>query len=335
MNVLVVGLGSIGKRHLTNIFRVDSGARVTVWHQSGRLHPDESLHPGVEVVNTFDDAIRANPQVAILSNPASAHVQTAVSLAELGIHLLIEKPLSNRLDRIEQLVATCREHSVQVMLGYNFRFYQPLMVMRQAMLNQAIGKVLFARAEVGQYLPDWRPGQDYRQVVSARQDLGGGVLLELSHEVDYSRWFFGEVAAVSATVQRIGRLEIDVDDYAEMILEYDSGIFQSIHLDMLRRAPKRVFEINGENGILVWDGISHEVSLFSAEKRHWSKIFTDDALDRNEMYLAELRHFFACVRQNCQPAPGLLDGIQALEVIFAAQRAEERGCRVPVKRIGS
>jgi predicted dehydrogenase len=326
MNVLIVGLGSIGKRHLSNICQLEPSANITVWRQHHQ--PDDELAKSLgnhSIVYNFEDAISKDPEVAILANPASLHVETALRLAKRGIHLFIEKPLSNRLDGINDLVMTCEKYSVKVMVGYNFRFYQPLNIMHQAITNNAIGRVLFARAEVGQYLPDWRPGQDYRQTVSSKKALGGGALLELSHEIDYSRWFFGEVHRVNASVRHISHLEIDVDDYVEMTLEYQSGVFENIHLDFLRRSPKRTFEVVGENGLLTWDGIQHNVRLFSGETRTWTELFASENFDRNDMYKAELRHFFDCVRNNQTPAFDLINGLKTLEVVLAARYSADNG----------
>jgi predicted dehydrogenase len=155
-------------------------------------------------------------RIAHSTGPASIHLSHAHEAAAAGAHLFIEKPLANTADGIPSLLAECRAKGLTVLVAYNFRFYPPLQILRDAVLSGRIGRVVSVRAEVGQYLPDWRPGADYRQGVTARAELGGGALLELSHEIDYIRWIIGEVTAVGARVARLGNLEIDVEDVAEI-----------------------------------------------------------------------------------------------------------------------
>ncbi|MBE3139991.1 MAG: Gfo/Idh/MocA family oxidoreductase, partial [Thermoplasmata archaeon] len=194
MRILIYGLGSIGRRHLANLRLIEPNAHITVWDQESRL-PDcrEYLSPEDRFVSRLEDALAAQPEVALISSPSPLHVEAALELAKQGAHLFIEKPLSNNLDGVDELIDRCRKRLLVLLVGYNFRFYQPLQVVHQALQDGQIGRVLSTRAEVGQYLPDWRPAIDYSQSVSAKSELGGGALLELSHELDYVRWLVGEI----------------------------------------------------------------------------------------------------------------------------------------------
>ena len=136
--------------------------------------------------------------------------------------------------------------------------------MRKALHQGHIGRVQSVRAEVGQYLPDWRPGIDCRQTASAQQALGGGALLELSHEIDYVRWLIGEIREVTARIARLSDLEIDVEDCAEIILTFENGTIGGPHLDMIQRAPTRTCRLIGSDGTLVWDGLTSHVARYSA-----------------------------------------------------------------------
>lgn len=326
MRALIVGLGSIGRRHLRNLRNLDPSAHITVWHLHSKLTDDLGALPEADA-RVFDEAkaLASKPDVAIISCPANLHIKTSLSLAERGVHLFIEKPLSNALDGIDALEHLSAQRSLVVMVGYNFRFYAPLQIMRQALATGAIGRVLFIRAEVGQYLPDWRPTQDYRLTVSARKELGGGVLLELSHELDYVTWLNGDVKTVSAQVDLFGDLDIDVEDTAEIILRFRNGALGSIHLDMLQRSASRTCCIVGTEGTLAWDAMSNRVQRFSATKKIWEDLHPETSMDRNQMYVAELRHFLECVRENKAPAIGLSDGKRVLQIALAARRSSEEG----------
>lgn len=324
MRVLVVGIGSIGRRHLANLRLIKPAAHITIWHQHAkRQDVAETPSPADYVVYRLEDALDTKPDVALITNPASLHVETALPLARKGIHLFIEKPLSNTLDRVDELLDLCREHGLVLMVGYNFRFYRPLEMMRQALIEGRIGRPIALRAEVGQYLPDWRSGSDYRQSVSAKHALGGGAVLELSHELDYVRWLVGEVKTVSAQVGHLSDLEIDVEDTAEILLQFNNGAIGNVHLDMVQRPATRTCRIIGTEGTLTWDGLSHHVRLFSATTNTWRDLHPAKTLDRNEMHVAELRHFLDCVRGNSAPTVSGADGQRVLEIALAVKQSSQ------------
>ena len=322
MRALIVGLGSIGRRHLANLGLIEPTAHVTIYHQHLKSQDATEAQPLADrVVYQLEDALDTKPEVALITNPASRHIETGLALAQQGIHLFIEKPLSNIMNGVDELIDLCHKRSLVLMVGYNFRFYRPLQVMRQAIVEGRIGRPIALRAEAGQYLPEWRPGSDYQQSVSARRDLGGGAVLELSHELDYVRWLVGEVKTVSAQVGHLSNLEIDVEDTAEIIMQFRSGVIGSVHLDMLQRPATRTCRIIGTEGTLTWDGMSHRARLFSAVRNAWSDLHPAKTVDRNEMYIAELRHFLDCVRGNDVPIVSGDDGRRVLEIALAAKQS--------------
>jgi predicted dehydrogenase len=147
------------------------------------------------------------------------------------------------------------------------------------------------------------------------------VLLELSHEIDYVRWLIGEVREVSARVGHLSDLETDVEDLAEIILEFESGAIGSIHLDMVQRTPVRTCRLIGSEGTLLWDGIANHSSWYSSDSRSWTDLCHAGTLDRNEMYIAELRHFLECVRGLATPTVSGEDGRRVLQIALAARRS--------------
>jgi predicted dehydrogenase len=322
MRVLVVGLGNIGHRHLENLALIEPTAHVTICHQHSRpwqVAEEQSLVD--HVVYRLEDALDTKPDVALVTNPASLHIETGLALAQENIHLFIEKPLSNTLEGVDELIDLCCKRKLILMVGYNFRFYRPLEVMRQALIEGRIGRPIALRAEVGQYLPDWRPDGDYRQTSSAKHALGGGAVLELSHELDYVRWLVGEVSRVWAQIAHLSDLEIDVEDVAEIILQFSNGAIGSVHLDMIQWPATRTCRIIGTKGALIWDGASHRVQLSSTVTKSWSDLHPAKRIDRNEMYVSELRHFFSCVRRNDVPIVTADDGRRVLQIALAIKQS--------------
>jgi predicted dehydrogenase len=237
--------------------------------------------------------------------------------------LFIEKPLSNRIDGVDNFVNECRARGLVLMVGYNFRFYKPMLTIEKALQQQKIGRVLSVRAEAGQYLPDWRPARDYRQTVSARRNLGGGVLLELSHEFDYLVWLLGDVETVWAHADRLSDLDVDVEDIAEVILQFRSGAVGSLHLDMVQRTATRTCRIIGTEGTITWDWDTHRVRMYSAVMDNWTDLRPAERIDPNDMYLAELKHFFGCVAGRATPVVDGEAGRRVLQIALAARRSSK------------
>ena len=326
MTILIVGLGSIGRRHLKNVRAALPQARIVVVSRSGGPHPDAGLAD--RVVSRLEDAVAEDPHCAIIAGPASEHVIAALTLASNGVHLLVEKPLSHTLEGVDELIAECAARQLVLMPGYTLRFIPSLNVLRQALASGRIGRLLVARAEVGQYLPDWRPGADYRQSVSARAELGGGAVLELSHEIDYLRWLAGDVKRVTALMAKVSDLEMDVEDAAEIAVEFHSGALGSISLNMLARPGGRFCRLVGETGTLEWDAIRSETRLYSAESKSWTVLSEPAGAVRNDMYRDELRHFLDCVNGLDTPRVTAADGLRALQVVVAVKQSAREGLAV-------
>jgi predicted dehydrogenase len=332
--VLIVGLGSIGQRHLRLARSLLPNADIRVLRRQVTSEIPEFANG---CFSTQDEAIFFAPQLAVIANPAPFHINTAECLAKSGAHLLIEKPLSDSLKGVQQLLETCHKQGTLLMVGYNLRFLKSLLYFRDMLNESMIGKVLSVRCETGQYLPSWRPNCDYRQVVSARQDLGGGALLELSHELDYLRWIFGEVEWVKATLCRQSDLKIDVEDSVHLTLGFvpvSNGhrLISSVNLDFIRHDTTRLCTAIGENASLRWNGITGEVSLFEAGAKDWIQIFSHPN-QRDDSYLAEWQHFIDCVMKHGTPLIAGEDGLRVLEIIEAVRESSSAGLVYVAKKL--
>jgi predicted dehydrogenase len=325
MRALIVGLGSIGRRHLTNLKSVRPDIDVIGWRHVSTHEIVEGVN---QVVYRLEEALESQPDFALITCPAAQHIEVGLALAQHGIHLFIEKPLSDDLVGVEQLLTMCRQRNLALMIGYNFRFYRPLQMMAAAIADGYIGRILSLRTEVGQYLPDWRRGTDYRQGVSARRELGGGAVLELSHELDYTRWFGGEVSRVSAQLTQVSDLEIDVEDVAEINLVFANGALGNVHVDMIQRSPTRSCRVIGTDGTVAWDGISNRVQLYTAEAASWSELHPALVLDRNQMYKDELSHFLKCVMGEAQPIVSGTEARRIIEIALAAKQSAREGRQI-------
>lgn len=331
--LLIVGHGSIGKRHL----RI---ARETLPNADIRILRHQSCAETPEFADgcfsNMDLACAFAPQAAIIANPAPFHLGTALAMAAIGCHLLVEKPLSHKASIVEPLLEKTRERKLILQVGYNLRFLPSLKQFRERIHTGAIGRVLSVRCEIGQYLPSWRPEADYRQGVSARQELGGGVLLELSHELDYLRWIFGEVDWVNAWLGRQSALEIDVEDMAHLTLGFAhnaAGVapVAALSLDFIRHDTTRLCTAIGETGSLLWNGLTGKVDERLAGVKEWRKVF-HHAHQLDDSYRDQFLHFLSCIQNGEAPQVTGIDGLAVLNIIESAKKsAFTQGVRVYVK----
>jgi predicted dehydrogenase len=320
VRALIVGLGSIGRRHARNWSLLGYGP-VAVCHQRNAPQPEPL---GVEAREYWDldQALeREQPDVVLVTNPTSLHVPVARRAIDAGAHVLVEKPLASSSEGVAELLEAARARRRAIMVAYNLRFHPALARMKTLARQPAIGRILSARADAGEYLPDWHPWEDYRQGYSARADLGGGAVLTSSHELDAMCWLVGAPRTVTARVAHASSLEIDVEDAAEIILEFESNALGSVHVDYVRRAARRSVELIGENGILRWDYQRNQLELYEADACQWRIEDGDRTYERNQMYVDELRYFVESLP--AQHRPPDMDGRQGAAVLAIALAALE------------
>jgi predicted dehydrogenase len=329
--ILIVGLGSIGKRHLKLARAMIPNADIRVLRH--RYTNEIAEYSNGNFFST-EEVINFSPQIAVVANPATFHIQVAEILAEIGVHLLIEKPLSASIDKVSQLIATCKMKNLVLLTGYNLRFLNSLQYFKRCVQSGIIGNTLSVRCEVGQYLPSWRPGSNYEQGVSSQRELGGGALLELSHEIDYLRWIFGDFEWVSASLSKQSNLKIDVEDTVHMTIGFTPKVdghqlIGVLSLDLVRQDAIRICTAIGEKGTLRWNGLNGSVSTFDTNEMKWHELLTLNE-SPDDSYRAEQYHFLKCVTDNNIPLITGEDGFKVLQIIEAARHSSLLQKRVVV-----
>lgn len=323
MKFLIAGFGSIGRRHLRNLQTLDERDILLYRTGHGSLPDDEIA--GLPVETNLETALAHRPDAVIISNPTALHLGVAIPAARAGCHLFLEKPISHSLEGINELGSAVEHGGGRVYVGYQFRFHPGLQRVKKLIDGGAIGRLLSVRAHWGEYLPDWHPWENYREGYSARHDLGGGVILTLCHPLDYLRWLIGEVAELWAFAGRLSDLDIQVEDTAEIGLRFKNGALGSLHLDYNQRPPAHYIDIIGTQGSLRWDNSDGAVGVYSSERGEWECYPVPPGFDRNDLFLAQMRHFLAVTRGQAEPACTLEDGIRALELASAVHVSAGEG----------
>lgn len=335
MKFLIAGLGSIGRRHLRNLIAFGEEDLVLLRSQRATL-PDDEL-AGYPAESDLETALKKHkPQAVVVANPTALHLDIAIPAAQAGCHILLEKPVSHSLDRLDELQSAARKSDSRILVGFQFRFHPTLNKARDLIRAGALGKVLSVHVHWGEYLPDWHPWEDYRKGYAARADLGGGVIVTLAHPLDYVRYLAGEVESLWATSGHISSLEMDVEDAAEIGLKFAGGALGGVHLNYFQRPPLHRLEVVGTSGSLRWDnadGVLHFQqsttefgALSSSASPARDEQFAPPAgFERNDLFLAQTRHFIEVVRGNVEPVCSLVDGIQALKLALAARESQQTG----------
>ena len=325
-NIGIIGLGSIGRRHLRLVKELRPELNViAVRSGMGKKVGEEKLLDAV--VHSLEEAIDYGIEAAIIATPAVYHIQQAIDLMERGVHILIEKPLSHSLDNLNELLRAEKESKVIGLVGYCLRYNAGALKFNELLNNKKIGQILHVQVACGSYLPDWRKGQDYRQSVSAKSELGGGVLLELSHELDYIRWFFGAMKTVYANIHNSNILDIDVEDSVDMIFESEQGFPVSLHLDFNSRGIRRNCIARCSNGDLIWNAVANKVIWQCADGPDDVETYEND---RNYVYKEQLKHFFDCIENKTQRSVSLEDGLAVLNMIESAKKSHKIGKKVEI-----
>jgi predicted dehydrogenase len=312
MRFLIAGYGSVGRRHLRNLLALGEHDIVLYRTRKSTLPEDDLL--GFKVETDLSAALEHKPNAVIVANPTALHLDVAIPAARAGCHLFLEKPVSHSLERLEELRESLKFGGGKAFVGFQFRFHPGLQQVKNLLQQGVIGRPLSLRCEWGEYLPGWHPWEDYRKSYSARGDLGGGVVLTLCHPLDYLRWFFGEGSLLQAFVSKISDLEIEVEDVAEVLLQFSDHLLASVHLDYYRRPAVHRLEITGSEGLLAWDNADGAVRLYRADMNAPEVFLPPQGFERNTMFLDEMRHFLNVASGREEPICTLEDGIRALEL---------------------
>lgn len=316
--ILIVGLGSVGTRHLKYLRPIFPNADI-------RALTSKSLNKNKYGLNgTFidiDKAVKFSPDFAVIASPSSNHIEISKKFAINNTHLFIEKPLSNKSENVEDFLNLCRKNRIKIQVGYNLRYSKSLKFFKKMLQDNILGPIFSIRCDVGQYLPNWRSGKNYSKSVSANKDLGGGVLLELSHELDYIRWIFGEIEWVIAHVDKLSDLNIDVEDTAHITL----GIKKvnnikhkilNLNMDFYRHDATRTCLVIGKNGSLKWDFIKGIVKKFDKNKNQWITLY-EAKNEIDETYVHQWKDFINNMNSKTYSLTSGKDGLKVLKIIEA------------------
>jgi len=323
-----VGYGSIGKRHTDNLLNI---GKLEIIVYSKNKESFKLVKKGVKICTSFKDALKEKPDISIICNETSFHVDTAIKLAKINSHLFIEKPLSHSLVNLTKLLKIVKRKKLITMVGCNMRFHDGIKSIKKLLDKNELGQIFSVTAENGSYMPDWHPGEDYHISYASNKKMGGGVVLTQIHEIDYLFWFFGKVSNVLSISDKLSDLQLDVEDFSSSILKFKNNIVAEIHLDYYQKPSVRKCKIIGRKGKIIWNYENNHLQIFKNSTKKLSTKLIDKKFDRNKMYVEELKYFLNCVNNKKTCMNSIIEAYEVQKIAFAMKNSSNKGKKISLK----
>jgi predicted dehydrogenase len=316
VRALVIGTGSIGRRHIESVRTLQQGSKLALLRRRG-AEDEYSRRIGADVHASVDEALAWQPDVAIVATPSNCHIDVLPSLLRAGVPTLIEKPVVVDERDVRALEKMEPSSLPPTQVGCVLRFLPAVERLREWIVGGRLGALIRARLDCGQYLADWRR-TDYRTSYSAEAERGGGVIFDLVHEIDLAVMLFGDCQLKHALAARRSSLEINCEDVALLHLSADGGLPISINLDYVSRAPVRNIEVVGELASARLDLVARRMTLTGAHETVEEVIEGFDLMAAYRLELTELLDAAAGIAQTRLP---LHEGLRATRLAIAAHDA--------------
>ena len=302
MNILIIGLGSVAKKHVLAIRQLQPDA-VLYALRSGY---DSENHDNIYNIYSLNE-INIIPDFILIANPTALHEEFIVKCLKFGCPLFIEKPVLNTLKNADAIIRLIKKSGVNTYVACNMRFHPAIKFLKSYMElnNLTINEV---NIYSGSYLPEWRQGRDFRTIYSAHAGMGGGVHLDMIHELDYCVWLFGAPDNVKSEKRSVSSLNISSIDFTQFTMSYPAFV-ANVTLNYYRRDAKREIEILTPDDTLKVDLISNQINWKLADICLFKEEF-----NMIETYKHQMSYFINCIQNRQQPMNDIAFGVKILKV---------------------
>ena len=304
MNVLIIGLGSIAKKHIIAIRELYADTIIYALRSSKNSEQFENIHD----IFSLEELI-VKPDFIIISNPTNLHEEAILKSIEFGCPLFIEKPVLSEIKNSRSLSEMIHKKQVLTYVACNLRFHPVVQFLKKYLIeNKSI--INEVNIYCGSFLPDWRPGKDFRKIYSANAAMGGGVHLDLIHELDYCTWLFGNPLETKSVKRNVSSLKIDAIDFAAYHLLYDT-FSANITLNYFRKDSKREIEIITEKETIKADLLNCTVTRCEDNKTIFQQPLIKDT------YVQQMNYFINHIKDNEQPMNNFTEAIGVLKIALS------------------
>jgi predicted dehydrogenase len=328
---LIIGSGSIGQRHIRNLIQTGINDIIALRSKKGHYKKlPKDLH--VIEVGSWDDAIGKKPDIVIISNPTSLHIEAASTISNHVKGVFIEKPISNSLDNCQELIDTLNKNRVVSFVGHNLMFHPIIKNIIKFYDENDVGEIINIQCQVGQWLPDWHPYEDYKKAYFSRKDLGGGVALTLIHEIHLVIELAGQPIRVSGEITGYKKLDLDVDVCSDLMLKHKTGAVSQIHLDYLQQPSHRSGLVTFEKAWLGYDFSKMELTGQRINEEP-QMLWNNADYDSNQMYVDQLKEFVRFVEEGrVKHQYDALSSVESLKVVDAFFKSNKTGKKVNIEQ---
>ncbi|MDG1974758.1 MAG: Gfo/Idh/MocA family oxidoreductase [Flavobacteriaceae bacterium] len=292
MKFLIVGGGSIGQRHLNNL---KSLGYDNLYCYKRKSSSDFEEKYNCKVITNFDEVQSIQPDVIVICNPTSMHVDWVKIANNLKAHVFVEKPLTHLETQLDDVKSEWNNNSV-FFIGFMLRYHPLVKKIKELIDSNRLGRIYSARLEFGSWLPYWHPWEDHKISYASNKNMGGGVINTITHELDLVQYFFGNPISMKSKKANFDFLDIEVEEIAESILIYEDKLV-TLHVDFLQKDYDRNIKILGEKGRIIWDWHTNKVDVKlhkDTEEEHELNDF-----DVNQLYIDEMKDFINLIENNC------------------------------------
>jgi predicted dehydrogenase len=318
-HILILGSGSVGKRHARNLSSL--GCEISCFDPREDRIRELAEETPVKVSSTDINQVFSIMDLdgVVVGSPTAFHPGQTISSLELGLPVLLEKPPSMALAETQKMRDASRKTGVPVLLGYTWRWWPPLLRVRELLDSGRIGRVLHVQFHMSAHLADWHPWEPYQEFFMSSKEQGGGALLDESHWIDLMLWFFGRPKSLYGQVEKTSDLEIETDDNVDVVVNYQDGKRVTIHLDLYGRPHEKFIRFIGDKGTIFWSADPNRISIGTSMEQKWEhEKFT---CDRNEMFMEVARGFISVLDTGNVRTCDLNDGLLVMEMIEAVRQS--------------
>jgi predicted dehydrogenase len=323
LTVLVVGCGSAGSRH-ARLLRKLGATDLLLFDPDQDLAEKLAAELSATTVDSIEKGLEQGVDGVVIASPPGHHLSAVTLAIEAGANCFVEKPLADSLEGVEQLLDLADERGKFVMVGYNLRFFAPLIELKRIVSSGEIGRVLTVRAEFGQYLPTWRPDADYRKNYITSDSSSGGIILEESHEFDYVQWLAGPVESVYCAAGQLSDLEMKSEDTALVVMRHAGGALSHISIDCTQHGYARGAHVVGSEGTATWTFPSTLTTVL----RDGSRSEEDLEAEFAGAYELEMQEFVDCLSGSRTPSVSGREALESLKITLAARESSQNGSEV-------
>lgn len=335
LKFLQIGLGSMGKRRIRNLF-FNGQRQITGFDIRPERMKEAKEKYEIETVTDLNKLSDQDFDAVIISTPPDQHGDYIRMALKQKKHFFVEHPTSD--DGYKDIFSAQggpasggKNSSIVMAPSCTLRFYKPIKMMKGILESGRIGKILAFQYHLGQYLPDWHPWEDYREVYFSKKETGACREM-LPFELIWLSWLIdSKVSEISGSISKVSDLDMDADDIILAQVKYDNGIAGNVIIDVISRKPFRTLRVLGADGVLEWERFDSIIKIYDAKSKKTKNIIVPQGhpekgyVNEEEMYNNEVGAFLGAIEGKNKFPHTFADSRHLLKTLYALEKSNKTG----------